>query len=368
MMWKDRRQVIQQALIGGLSTLLPIDFAIAQTNTVTADAFANSGLKGFQTDNVRARGNNASYFDAVAATGANVARIFFSFGKCQSCVQFGRAPGDIDALHRILDWANARNLKMVVAGEFTDADKLAFWQSTELKQSVVENWRWFAKEFGNHPAIAGLDLLNEPNPPWLGGKLAGAHQLWQPLAEQAIVAIRAEGNTLPIIYEGVGGGSAIGFRDLVPFDDPQVVYSLHVYTPHDITHQGVGPAWARTIPYPAGPEWQLKDAVLEAGGWDRKRLKAALNDVVIFQQRHKRPIFVGEFSCVRWAPKGSALRYVADCLAIFKQYGWSWCYHDFRGWPGWDAEIASEERSSVTRTTTAPTMNLLRAEITRRAG
>jgi endoglucanase len=361
-----RRQAISRALVGGMATLLPIRLAAAQPSMVSAASYLNGGLKGFQIDNVRSRGGNVPYFDALATTGANVGRIFFSFKKCQSCVQYGRSPVDVEALHRILDWMHTRNLKLVVAAEFDDADKPFFWAHSELRKSVVDNWQWFAREFRNHPAIAGLDLMNEPNPPWQGGKLAGAHQLWRPLAEQAISAIRAEGCTLPIIYEGVGGGSAIGFRDLVPFDDPQVVYSLHVYTPHEITHQGVGPAWQRSIPYPAGPEWQLKDAVLEAGSWDRKRLEAALKDVVAFQTRHKRPIFVGEFSCVRWAPNGSARRYVADCLAIFKQYGWSWCYHDFRGWPGWDPEIDSEDRAVTTRSSGAPMMEMIRSQLDRR--
>lgn len=361
-----RRRVLGRALSGGMSALLPVRFAAGQSAAMTADRYMNGGLTGFQIDHVGRRAGEVAYFDALAATGAKIGRIFFSFKKCQACVQYGRAPADVEALHRILDWMQARNLVLVVAAEFEDAEKPNFWKNAELRQSVVDNWQWFAREFRNHPAIAGVDLLNEPNPPWQGGTVAGAQQLWRPLAEQAIAAIRAEGVTLPIIYEGVGGGSAIGLRDFVPFDDRQVVYSVHVYAPHDITHQGVGPSWQRVIPYPAGPQWQLQDAVLEAGAWDRSRLEAALRDTVAFQARHKRPIFVGEFSCVRWAPNGSARRYVADCLAIFKKYGWSWCYHDFRGWPGWDPEIDSEDRSVTTRSQSSPMMQMIQAEFARR--
>jgi hypothetical protein len=122
----------------------------------------------------------------------------------------------------------------------------------------------------------------------------------------------------------------------------------------------VAPRWARTIPYPAGPEWQVRGLTLAAGKWDRSRLELELKGVIAFQQRYKVPIYVGEFSCVRWAPDGSAARYVADCLAIFKKYGWSWTYLAFRSWPGWDAEIAADEpRYSTTRSTDTPTMALL---------
>ena len=47
---------------------------------------------------------------------------------------------------------------------------------------------------------------------------------------------------------------------------------------------------------------------------------------------------IGEFSAVRWAP--GADRYLADCTAIFEEYGWDWSYHAFREWGGWSCESA----------------------------
>ena len=82
--------------------------------------------------------------------------------------------------------------------------------------------------------------------------------------------------------------------------------------------------------------------------------------MVEFQTRHDVPIYVGEFSCVRWAPNASAQRWVADCLALFTKFSWSWTYHEFRGWPGWDAEIDSADPSASTRSIDAPVMHSLR--------
>jgi endoglucanase len=358
----SRRQHIQF----GLGTVLfPLIgwAAVKQTGPIRAESYLDGGMKGFAIDSVEHRGNDVAYFDALAGTGANVARVFFPFKKCQSCTQFGRSPANVTALRRILNWAHIRKIKIVVVGIFDDQDKPSFWHNPALRESFVANWEWFATTFQNDPGLAGLDLMNEPNPPRPSGTAAEAHAFWRPLAESAITAIRTAGVTLPIIFEGFGGGQAIGLRDFQPFNDSQVVYSFHLYTPHEITHQRVGSAWPRTIPYPAQQEWQLRDAVLEAGGWDRNRLELALKDVIAFQQRYKLPIYVGEFSCVRWAPNGAARRYIGDCLAIFRKYGWSWCYHEFRGWPGWDAEIPSEELSVVARSLDAPTMALLLSEI-----
>jgi hypothetical protein len=167
------------------------------------------------------------------------------------------------------------------------------------------------------------------------------------------------------VFESVGGGQALGFKNMEPLADPQVVYSFHYYVPHEITHQHVAASWPRTIPYPAGLEWGLGawDPELGVTAIDRQRLEFEMRDVVRFQERYHRPIYVGEFSCVRWAPQESALRFVADVLEIFKIHGWSWSYHEFRAWPGWDAEIASADPNATRRSADAPMMALLKANL-----
>jgi hypothetical protein len=50
-------------------------------------------------------------------------------------------------------------------------------------------------------------------------------------------------------------------------------------------------------------------------------------------------MFVGEFSCVRWAPAGSCPRYLADAVSLFEAENWGWAYHCWRCYQGWDAEV-----------------------------
>jgi len=358
----DRRQLLQCCLGMVISPLLAKG-AEPSLNETSARSFTNSGMRGFVVGTVRDR--DAAYFDELANTGAKVGRIFFPFSKCRDCDKYGRAYEYVELLKRILDLARVRGIQLVVVGDFPGTDQAGFWSNASLRESFVDNWRLFSRTFGNDSAIAGLDLLNEPNPPWPSGNLAEAQAQWRPLAEQTISLIRGERVTLPIIYEGVAGGGSLGFRGLEPLQDPQVVYSIHFYTPHEITHQHVSAAWSRTIPYPAGAEWGLGkwDPEIGVSAWNRQRLEIELRDTISFQHRHKVPIYVGEFSCVRWAPNKSRERYVADCLAVFKKYGWSWSYHEFRGWPGWDAEIDSEDRVATKRSVDAPVMKMLLAEL-----
>lgn len=350
----SRRDVLRLSAVGltGSTALL---YSVDSLGVFPAARFRAGGLRGFCIDSVAKRGADPRYFDALAASGARIGRISFPFrlGDVQHWRYLAKSE-DLAALDRILAWAQARQIGIVLDGDFERANDAFFWSNGDLHQSFVESWRALMRQFKDRPSLVACDLLNEPNPPWTDNRLEAAMSAWRTLASAAVSAIRAEGARLPVVLESVGGGQAIGFRGLVPLPDDQVVYSLHVYTPHAITHQKVSPAWPVAVPYPAGPEWGLNDAVLGPGGWNRSRLELALSDVIVFQKTYSVPIFVGEFSCVRWAPDGSALRYVSDCLDIFSKYGWSWCYHEFRGWPGWDAEIDSDDREASTRSPFAP--------------
>jgi hypothetical protein len=251
----------------------------------------------------------------------------------------------------------------VIACDLQPVDEREFWGSPKLQVSYVSCVGVLARFLSSRNAVVALDVLNEPNPMVLSGGLLEASEVWWRLAQQLVGEARASGLSGPVVVQGVAGGHPVGLRHFQPLDDSNVIYGVHFYTPHDITHQFVSDRWTRKIPYPAGSEWGLGawDPELGTSGIDRSRLVQEVRHAVRFQQRHRVPILVGEFSCVRWAPSGSSTRYVADCLQIFSALGWSWVYHEFRGWPGWDPEIASERPSSTVRSGTAPTyLTLLR--------
>ena len=309
---------------------------------------------------------DAAYFDAVAATGARLVRTTLPLGRCAGCHHFQRRPEDLRALATLLDRAAARGLKVVVVGGFEGITDATFWRDAAAQDDWVDSWRLVARECGEHPALAGLDLLNEPQPPAhasasaSGLGLAAAQAQWRALATRAARAIRSAGCERPLIVEGVAGASPAGLRGLQPLDDPEVVYSLHFYLPHAITHQGLAPDWPDAQVYPGTPSQRLAggDPRLPPGPFNIERLAQELQPAVDFQAQHGVPLYVGEFSCIRSAPGDSALRWVSDSLALFERLGWSWTYHEFRGWPGWDAELA--DRSATLRRPDAPVMRRLR--------
>jgi hypothetical protein len=349
--------VIGAAAAGLVAAWLPGPGDAAATVPDWWAGWRRGSLRGFTTANLPDL--DAPTLRALRHTGANLARVGLHFRRGQS--GYALADRDAQALHACLQLASTLGLGIVVLGLFDDGvAPQPLWRDPGLQASFLRAWADFGVRFGSHSALAGIDLFNEPHLPHLS--LAAAQQTWATVASVAVEAIRRAGGQAPVVFESVIGASPAAWRGFSPLLDPHVVYSSHFYTPHEITHQRVLAQYPRHIPYPASAQWQLGawDAELGVGAIDRNRLASELRPAHEFATHFDVPIYVGEFSCVRWAPGSSALRYVGDCVDLFRAFGWSWCFHSFRTWTGWDAEIASEDSEQQGRRDDAPVMRRLR--------
>jgi endoglucanase len=327
-------------------------------------AWTEGRLRGFTTNNLPHI--DAAQLQALAATGANVARVGMDLMECAACKVGGvhrLTDVTVERLRRTLDAAAQAGVRIILLGNADGTSiEQPLWREPDLQERLVAAWRRVADVVRNHPALVGLDLLNEPHPPMPDGRTEQPQRVWSALATRAIGAIRSSGCDAPIVFEPVAGGSTLGMAGLRPLPLEGVVYSFHFYTPHEITHQGVSDRWSRRIPYPADASYGLGgwDAKLGVGAIDARRLHAELQPVRAFQQTYRAPIYVGEFGCVRWAPDGSAQRWVSDCLDLFEAQRWHWTFHSFRTWPGWDAEVeADEPMDSRRRRSLTPLMRRL---------
>ena len=104
-----------------------------------------------------------------------------------------------------------------------------------------------------------------------------------------------------------------------------------MYRPHAYTHQGVHGTKERWA-YPG---------VINGRHYDKEALRRELQPVRDFQLAYNVPIYIGEFSAIRWGQ--GAARYLQDVTEIFEEYGWDWSYHAFREWSGWSLEHSDSE-------------------------
>jgi hypothetical protein len=299
-------------------------------------------------------------FEDLAATGANVVRVPIQMHKCKGCDHYEMPEADIRYAQRVLDRGHRHGFRVVLVLLATPwGDQSDYWDNDSLKADIVSKWGQLARRLKSYPALQAYDLLNEPvvkDPP--KGRTAQAH--WQELAVAIVQELRAADPDTPLMIEPAPWGLPSSLRNTEALSGPGIVYSFHFYEPHAFTHQGL-PGEPAAMAYPGA-------------GWDKARLSRALDDARRFAARNQVPLFVGEFSCVRWAPAGSCPRYIADSLALFEAERWGWAYHCWRCYQGWDAEVPETVAQTQSaghlpqhRSAESPTLLLLKQAMERQA-
>lgn len=215
------------------------------------------------------------------------------------------------------------------------------WVDPKCKQRLISFWQNVARHYVNERGtIIGYDILNEPGPP----KNAEGAAAWNAIVVDVVKAIREIDTYHTIVIEPAYFGGPDGLAYLKPVDDPNVVYSFHMYFPHQFTHQGLSAEWPFGVVYPGPIKLQPNTEPVMV---DRTWVEHMMKDAVDFQKRTKARIYVGEFSALRYTPEQSSSRYIKDLLDIFEANNWSWCYHAFREWYGWDAEMCNDEKCKI---------------------
>ena len=304
------------------------------------------------TNGIPSRG--LSDFQALRATGANLVRIALHSQHANGSDTYTLTPADWAFMDMVVAAGEKLGFRVVITlAPQPGGPKAEYWHSPAQQASIANLWSQIAAHFKGNTTIAGFDLINEPVPPGGSGsvgKLIGLAdkvlnklgettsqpanpiavqaQAWSSFAGQLIQAIRQQDPNRTVIVEPAPWGHAEGFAYQPKLPYGNVVYSLHFYDPFVLTHQGIygNPPG---VPYPSGP-------------WNQAWLSQKLAPVRDFAQKYGVPVYVGEFSIIRWAPGKSRENYLNDLIPLFDAQGWPWTYHAFRGYQGWIAELAGD--------------------------
>ena len=283
----------------------------------------------------------------LASWGGKVGRYQMSrnFQKIDANLDFAEyekwLDGRLDLLEKVLGWARECGMMICVdlhvpPGSVRDNSETRMFTDKSCLDLYVACWEKIARRFkGNADVIYGYDLLNEPHQ----NRHEVPYSYWdaQRLAAEAIRRIDEE---TTIVMEANWSSSAPAYEYMSPLAMPNVIYEIHMYIPSDYTHQGVG-GWSPPSKWPD-----------ESRGWTKEMLRTKLAPVVAFARRHDAKIFVGEFSAIAWA-KG-ADQYLRDCIDLFDENGWDWCYHAFNEWRGWNVEYEGDSLKTLRRVGDTP--------------
>lgn len=230
-------------------------------------------------------------------------------------------------LDRVLVACQQYGIKVVIdlhsiPGGQNESGALNLFYNRQFNDHFISVWKTIASRYKENPTVWGYDLMNEP----IQREVPTKGLDYISTQVRASEEIRNIDKTTAIIFEVGEGASPLSFVSLSPVTITNVIYSVHMYSPHSFTHQGVNDQHTGIV-YPG-----KIDGIMV----DKNSLKGILQPVRDFQVKYNVPIYVGEFSAIRWAP--GAAQYLGDCIDIFEEYGWNWSYHAFREYDGWDVE------------------------------
>jgi hypothetical protein len=232
----------------------------------------------------------------------------------------------IDELQQVLDLGSKYGIMITIdvhSGEYTKGMLLG---TAEGRDYLVEFWEKVASRYKGHPAIFGYNLINEPHSREIK---SGDPSLPEQYA-RLIKAIRKIDQVTPVIIESDQMSAPHMLQFLPVYDSPNIIYSIHMYVPGGLTHQ-LNRKADSFIGYP--------DAEKK---WNKEYLRSELKFARDFQQKTGSRIYIGEFSCIRWAP--GADQYLKDCIELFEEYGWDWAYHAYREYDGWSVEHSDDPK------------------------
>ena len=288
-------------------------------------------------------------WDNLQSWGANLVRYQFAIRGTGPATNFeayaegfrANAEKELDRISATLDAAKSHGMMVVIDAHYAcggscsvaTGDPLAWsgdWRIFHDKRfAKLFAWSWqrIAERCkGRTDVVYGYDLMNEAHhtsPALEGCDIVG-------LQEKIARAIRAIDPDTPIIVESMYCDPG-WFRSLSTIGLDNVIYQVHLYYPHDYTHQGI---LTPSTDFYCWPDRKK--------GWNKDFLMKSLKPVIAFQKEHDAKMFVGEFSAIAWA--ANAEGYIRDCIEIFEDLGWDWTYHAYREFSGWSVEHEATSR------------------------
>ena len=244
-----------------------------------------------------------------------------------------------------IGWCGRHKLNVVLnlhkaVGNYCDIkEKVELLDDPGLQQRFIDLWLEMERRYHDFPGLA-FELLNEVRDV--------DTEKWNILADRALKAIRAKNPDRWVVIGSTRWNSPDTLKDLRVWDDPKVVYTFHMYSPFEFTHQrGVlqaGPLYYnRVMEYPSGDVERYRgynrlhgrDAgYKDVKAVDRGYLKSCLRGALDFAKAHPDKIlWNGEFGTIRHAPPASRVAYMRDVVSICKEADIPWCVWNYLSTP-----------------------------------
>ncbi len=225
-------------------------------------------------------------------------------------------------------------------GNYCDIQEdVSLMDDPELQERFINIWLAFEDRYAGKNEIA-FELLNEVR------NIDPA--LWNSLAERTIAAIRKKNPLRKIIIGSTCWNACHTLKHLQIFDDPNVIYTCHFYSPFEFTHQrGVLVSstlyYNREMPYPGDIE-RYRDYQSYVSGnnqaypglerMDKEYLRSAMQGAFDFAAAHPEKIlWCGEFGTIRHCKLEYRENYMRDVISLLKEHNIAYCVWNYLSTP-----------------------------------
>jgi hypothetical protein len=278
----------------------------------------------------------------IKKAGANFVTIYL---KPRKIVDFEKIPPKeafekaLDLTDEILDKCKELNLYAMVyfselpidpSKKITQSDRM-FWESEQERNQALSLIKTVVKRFATRgDELQAYQFFGEPVVRIGNGKSKRPEE-WKDLFIKIYQIIKMNDKKRFIVYAPGPWGIPKAFKNLKPIiNDDKIIYSFHYYLPHSYSHQGIR-KYKNKYEYPGMVNFQY---------WDKSKIELTLKNVIAFQKKYKKLIYVGEFSA-NYTAKGWET-YLVDLMSIFKINKFAYTYFTYNGYKAWAINNTNE--------------------------
>ena len=244
-------------------------------------------------------------------------------------------PHAIRLLHEVIGWCSDAEMRVVLdfhilrSHYFNDAKGMTLWKDAREQDKFIRMWKMLAKEFGHYPnGLLAYELLNEVSAP--------DAEVWNDLLMRLYGAIRKMEPERMLVISPIDHSSIDALEKLrIPQNDPNIMLSIHFYTPHLLTHYQA-PWWKALrnleiqLHYPGQLVTQVDiDTIQDEENlrvvnyynsyYDKEVFKKRLQKALDITGKTGLKVYVVEFGCINNTDKELKYRWLKDVTDLFKE-------------------------------------------------
>jgi hypothetical protein len=250
-----------------------------------------------------------------------------------------------ELLHDFVLWCGKYHLRVVfnmhkALGNYCDIlEEKGLMQNEELQDRFIALWLKLEEEFSDHPDII-FELLNEV--------VNASAEEWNNLADRTIRALRGKNKNRMIVIGGIEWNNPPGLDRLRVYEDENILYTFHFYSPHEFTHQqSVLQAphlyFNRKMPYPCDDIERYRDFHRLFGrnnaykGYEKvdiHLLRSMMQPAFDFIRRHPdKVLWCGEFGTIRHCPPKWRENWMRDVISLLIEHDIPYCAWNYLSTP-----------------------------------